>query len=55
MNSKFQRRRIAAKSRLQKQLELGTKPLKVNGKTTNELVSLTDSDISRIKSEISVL
>jgi hypothetical protein len=55
MNSKFQRRRIAAKQRLVKQLEIGTKPLKVNGKTTNELISLTDSDINRIKAELSVL
>jgi len=37
------------------QLVRGTKPEKINGKTTSKMVSLTDGDKTHIKREIDVL
>lgn len=48
-------RQDRAKKMLEEQLKRGTKPEKVNGKTTSHMVSLTPGDISRIKKEIDVL
>lgn len=48
-------RQIAALDRLQTQLTSGKKPRKIAGKTTNELVPLTTSDIDRIVKEITIL
>jgi hypothetical protein len=48
-------RRESAKGRLEAQLKRGTKPEKINGKTTNNMISLTDTDIARINKELDVL
>ena len=48
-------RRKSALDRLTKQLEVGVKPEKVNGKTTNNQISLTDKDRKRIEKEIEIL
>jgi len=48
-------RRDFAKKALEAQLVRGTKPEKINGKTTSKMVSLTDGDKTRIKREIDVL
>lgn len=40
---------------MQSQLEKGTKPLKVNGKTTNQTTPLSDSDRNRIQKQLEVL
>lgn len=45
-------RRDRAKKMLEEQLQRGTKPEKINGKTTSKMVSLTQGDIARIKKEI---
>jgi hypothetical protein len=45
-------RREAAKQRLEAQLVRGTKPEKVNGRTSDVMVSLTDADKNRIGREI---
>jgi hypothetical protein len=45
-------RRESAKQRLEAQLKRGTKPEKINGKTTNKMVGLTDADRKRIEKEI---
>lgn len=45
-------RRESAKQRLEAQLKRGTKPEKLNGKTTSVIVSLTDADKNRIGREI---
>lgn len=37
------------------QLKTGTKPEKVNGRTTNKQIPLTENDVKRIKKEIEVL
>ena len=47
--------RIAALSLLETQLSAGTKPAKVDGRTTKDMIPLTDSDKSRIKKEIDIL
>ena len=48
-------RREGAKKVLEAQLVRGSKPEKINGKTTTNLIPLTDSDKSRIKREIEIL
>lgn len=48
-------RRDSAKKALEAQLVRGTKPEKINGKTTSKMVLLTDGDKTRIKREIDVL
>lgn len=46
------RSRQSALNLLEKQLSSGVKPLKVDGKTTNETTPLTDGDKNRINKEI---
>lgn len=41
-----------AKAMLEAQLKRGTKPEKINGKTTANMVALTDADRKRIEKEI---
>ena len=48
-------RRESAKARLEEQLKRGTKPEKINGKTTANMVSLTPADITRINREIEAI
>ena len=50
-----QTRREATLARLESQLVSGVKPEKVNGKTTNTKVKLTDSDVKRINGEVGKL
>lgn len=45
-------RRESAKKMLEAQLLRGTKPEKINKKTTTKMVALTDTDIKRIEKEI---
>ena len=52
--SKLTRRKNALE-RLQTQLEQGVKPVKVNGRTTNETTSLLESDKIRIQKQIEKL
>jgi hypothetical protein len=47
--------RLSALTSLEKQLVAGTKPAKVEGRTTRDLVPLTDSDRDRITKEIGIL
>lgn len=54
MNSAEKRKQNALIG-LQEQLSRGTKPFKNNGKTTGELVPLSDTDIKRIEREIATL
>lgn len=48
-------RRDNAKKMLEAQLVRGTKPEKVNGKTTTHMVQLGEGDKTRIKREIELL
>jgi hypothetical protein len=48
-------RRYNAKKLREEQLARGTKPEKINKKTTNRMVPLTQRDIARITKEIEVL
>lgn len=48
-------RREAARLVLETQLKRGTKPEKINGKTSTKMVALTDVDKKRIEKEIDVL
>ena len=48
-------RRESAKRLLEAQLKRGTKPEKINGKTTANMVSLTPADITRINREIEAI
>lgn len=48
-------RQDRAKKMLDEQIKRGTKPEKVNNKTTSKMVSLTQGDIARIKKEIDIL
>ena len=48
-------RRESAKKMLEAQLVRGTKPEKVNGKTTKNMVALTSADITRINREIEAI
>jgi hypothetical protein len=54
MNSKEQRQQSAL-ARLQQQLQVGTKPEKINGKTTGNQVPLSSTDKARIEREITTL
>ena len=54
MNSKEQRQHSAL-ARLQQQLQVGTKPEKINGKTTGNQVPLSSTDKARIEREITTL
>ena len=45
-------RRESAKKMLEAQLKRGTKPEKINKKTTSNMVALTDADKKRIEKEI---
>jgi hypothetical protein len=48
-------RRASAKARLEEQLKRGTKPEKINGKTTAKMIPLTPADITRINREIEAI
>jgi len=48
-------RRETAKNYLIEQLKRGTKPEKINGKTINKTIPLTDSDKIRINREIEAI
>ncbi|MFA5207224.1 MAG: hypothetical protein WC428_00840 [Candidatus Paceibacterota bacterium] len=48
-------RRASAKKILEAQLLRGTKPEKINGKTTIKMIPLTTSDITRINHEIETI
>ena len=48
-------RRASAKARLEAQLKRGTKPEKINGKTTSNMIPLTPADITRINREIEAI
>jgi hypothetical protein len=48
-------RRENAKKILEAQLVRGTKPEKINGKTTKNMVTLTPTDITRINREIEAI
>lgn len=54
MKSKVERQQSALE-RLQRQLQVGTKPEKINGKTTGNQVPLTSNDKARIEKEITML
>jgi len=55
MSVKVENRRKNAKAVLEEQLVRGTKPEKVNGKTTSKMIPLTEGDKKRIKMEIEIL
>lgn len=48
-------RRESAKRMLEAQLKRGTKPEKIDGKTTNNQIPLTTTDIARINREIEAI
>jgi len=50
-----EKRQKHALAKLQQQLQVGTKPEKINGRTTGNQVPLTDKDKVRIEREISIL
>jgi hypothetical protein len=52
---KVEQRQMSALARLQQQLQVGTKPEKIEGKTTGNQVPLTSNDKSRIEKEITIL
>jgi len=54
MQSKIERQQTAL-VKLQQQLQVSTKPEKIDGKTTGNQVPLTDKDKVRIEKEIKVL
>ena len=53
--AKIRARRETAKKSLEEQLKRGTKPEKVNGKTTTKMINLTDSDRTRINRELEAI
>jgi hypothetical protein len=55
MSKLIERRRNNAKTVLEAQLLKGTKPEKVNRKTTSKTIPLTEGDKTRIKKEIEIL
>ncbi len=55
MSVLVERRRKNAKIVLEEQLVRGTKPEKVNGKTTSKMIPLTEGDKKRINKEIETL
>ena len=50
--TKHRARRESAKRLLEEQLKRGTKPEKIDGKTTSIMIPLSESDKTRIKREI---
>jgi hypothetical protein len=52
---KVEQRQMSALARLQQQLQVGTKPEKIEGKTTGNQVPLTSNDKARIEKEITSL
>ena len=52
---KVEQRQMSALARLQQQLQVGTKPEKIEGKTTGNQVPLTSNDKARIEREITTL
>jgi hypothetical protein len=54
MQSKKERQQYAL-VKLQQQLQVGTKPEKIDGSTTGKQVPLTDKDKVRIEKEITIL
>ena len=52
MSNKKDTRRLRVIVRLEEQLSYGTKPLKINNKTTGDQVNLTEQDKLRILKEI---
>jgi hypothetical protein len=52
---KKEERQQNALERLQRQLQVGTKPEKIDGKTTGNQVPLTSNDKARIEKEITIL
>ena len=52
---KVEQRQMSALVRLQQQLQVGTKPEKIEGKTTGNQVPLTSNDKARIEKEITIL
>lgn len=48
-------RRLNAKKMLEAQLLRGTKPEKINKKTTSNMIPLTTADITRINHEIEAI
>ncbi len=52
---KHRARRENARKSLEKQLQHGSKPEKIDGKTTSNLIPLTDADKTRIKRELEIL
>ena len=55
MSVNVENRRKNANTVLEEQLKRGTKPEKVNGKTTSTMVPLTEGDKKRINKEIEIL
>ena len=53
--TKVEERQQRALARLQQQLQVSTKPEKINGKTTGNQVPLTSTDKARIEKEINIL
>lgn len=53
--NKVENRLKVALSNLKEQLVRGTKPVKINGKTTGNSQPLSEKDISRINKEIEIL
>jgi len=54
-NSKTESRRRSAADRLNAQLATGTKPEKIDGKTSTKQVPLSEGNIKRINAELVVL
>lgn len=48
-------RRESAKKLLEAQLLRGTKPEKINGRTTAKMIPLTNADVTRINREIEAI
>jgi hypothetical protein len=48
-------RRESAKRLLEAELTRGTKPEKIDGKTTSKMIPLTPGDVSRIKNELYII
>jgi len=57
MKGKFGKkvRRRSALVLLEEQLKRGSKPEKVDGKTTTKMIALTDADKKRIENQIEIL
>jgi hypothetical protein len=55
MTSKQRRRKVSAFNRLEAQLKTGSKPEKVDGRTTTNNIQLSESDKNRMKKELETL